>query len=132
MTEQQKILDEIQQYQEFLEIPLSEEVELVILKGNELAVIIARTGYLYADAKRTMNEKMQSEVMESLRRIAKETPLATSRTVNALIDSLCMEERYAVDWIERLNKSATHQLEYCRTLISLAKQERYSTRTINT
>ena len=126
------IKDECGQYQAFLEEPLSEEVETVIQKGNELAVIISKTGKMLTDAKRDLNEKMQSEVMDALRKIANETPFATSRTVNALIDSLCREERFMVDWIERINKSATHTLEYCRTLISLAKQEKYSTRNFNT
>ena len=126
------ILDELQQYQTFLEEHITEEIESIILRGNELAVIISRSGYMVADAKRTLNAKMQSEVFESLKQIAKETPYASARTVNALIDSLCREERFVYDWAERINKSATHTLEYCRTLISLAKQERYSTRTINT
>ena len=126
------IKDEIEQYQSFLEEPISEEVEAAFQKGNELVVIIARTGYLFADFKRTLNGKMQSEVMKSLKKIANETPFATSRTVNALIDSLCREERFMVDWTERINKSATHQLEYIRTIISYAKQEKYSTRQFNT
>lgn len=123
---------ELDQYQSFLEDKITEELETVILRGNELAVIIARTGYLLAFSRQTLNEKMQSEIMQSLKKIAKETPFATSRTVNALIDSLCREERFIVDWIDRLNRTATHQIEYCRTLISLAKQEKYSTRSFNT
>ncbi|GAB6121121.1 hypothetical protein [Dysgonomonas termitidis] len=48
---------------------------------------------------------------------------ATSKAVNKIIDSLCKEEQYLVNWCERLNRSATHQLEWCRTLISKAKEE---------
>jgi protein-disulfide isomerase-like protein with CxxC motif len=114
-----------------LEMPISEQVELVIERGNELAVIIARTGYMLAQAKNNMNEKMQSEVMNALRRIAKETPFATSRTVNSLVDTLCREERFLVDWIERLNRTATHQLDWCRTLVSKAKQDQYYSTGIN-
>lgn len=114
-----------------LEMPISEQVELVIERGNELAVIIARTGYMLAQAKNNMNEKMQSEVMNALRRIAKETPFATSRTVNSLVDTLCREERFLVDWIERLNRTAVHQLDWCRTLVSKAKQDQYYSTGIN-
>lgn len=132
MTEQQKIKDELQQYQEFLEEHISEEVELIVQKGNELSVIISRSGYMMAEAKNKLSERLQSEIMESLREMAKTTPYATSKVINALIDSLCREERFIYDWCERVNKSATHTLEYCRTLISLAKQEKYSTRQFNT
>lgn len=126
------IRDELEQYQQFLEEHISEEVELIVTRGNELAVIISRTGYMMAEAKNVLNEKMRDEVMLSLREIARDTPFATSKTVNALIDTLCREERFIYDWCERINKSATHTLEYCRTLISLAKQEKYSTRQFNT
>lgn len=121
---------ELETIQIFLEQPVSEELSLVVERGNELMIIIARSGYMMAEAKKTLNERMQSEVFESLKQIAKETPFATSRTVNALIDSLCREERFIYDWCERINKTATHQIEYCRTLISLAKQELYNNRPI--
>lgn len=122
---------ELETMQIFLEMPITEELSAAIDRGNDLAVLIARSGYIMADTKRTLNEKLQGDIMEALRNIAKETPFATSRTVNALIDSLCREERYLFDWAERINKTATHQLEYIRTLISLAKQEMYNNRPIN-
>lgn len=114
-----------------LEAPISEQVQLVIERGSELSVIIARTGYMLALSKQSLNDKMQSEVMTALKKIAKETPFATSRTVNALIDSLCREEQFMVDWIERLNRTATHQLDWCRTLVSKAKQDMYYSSGIN-
>ena len=124
--------EELNEYQSFLEEPISEQVELVIERGNALSVVIARTGKMMADSKTILNEKMQSEVMEALRKIAKETPFATSRTVNALIDSLCREERRQVEWIERLNRTATHQLDWCRTLVSKAKADQYYSTGIST
>ena len=33
------------------------------------------------------------------------------------------EEQYLVDWCERINRTATHQLEWCRTLIAKARAE---------
>ena len=86
-------------------------------------VYIARTGKMKADAKYWLNTKKQSEVMETLRQVAKETPYATSKAVNAMIDSLCKEEEFLYDMIERLNRTSTHQYEWCRTLISAAKAE---------
>jgi len=124
--------EELNQYQSFLEEPISEQVELVIERGNALSVVIARTGKMLADSKTVLNEKMQSEVMDALRKIAKETPFATSRTVNALIESLCREERRQVEWIERINRTATHQLDWCRTLVSKAKADQYYSTGINT
>ena len=102
--------------------PSGEEVEEAVVRGNDLAVYIARTGKLLADAKYHLNEKKKSEVFDTLRETASRAK-ATSKAVNAIIDSLCKEEQYLVDWCERLNRAATHQLEWCRTVISKAKAE---------
>jgi hypothetical protein len=126
------LYDELEQYQSFLEEKLTEEVESVVQKGNELAVIIARSGFLMAQCKQTLNEQMQSEVMETVRKLGKDIPIVNQKVTNALIDSLCRNERFMFEWSERINRTALHQLEYCRTLISLAKQEKYNSRTFNT
>lgn len=106
----------------FLNITMSEQVQEAVLRGNDLAVYIARTGKLLADAKYHLNAKKKSEVFDALRDTASRAG-ATSKAVNAIIDSLCKEEQYLVDWCDRLNRTATHQLEWCRTLISKAKAE---------
>lgn len=123
ITPFEDLYNEAESIQSFLEITMSEDASEAQLRGNELMVYIARTGKMKADAKYWLNAKKQSEVMETLRQVAKETPYATSKAVNALIDSLCREEEFLYDMIERLNRTATHQYEWCRTLISAAKAE---------
>lgn len=91
-------------------------------RGNKLAVYVARSGKLLADAKYLLDEAMKSEVLDTLRETAAETK-ATAKAVNALIDSLCKEERRLVTWCERDNRTATHQLSWCVTVISKAKEE---------
>lgn len=106
----------------FLNVTCSEEIEEVVARGNDLAVYIARSGKLLADAKYHLNTKMKDEVFNTIRDTAKQAG-ATSKATNAIIDSLCKQERYLVDWSERVNRSATHQLDWCRTLVSKAKAE---------
>ena len=65
---------------------------------------------------------MNSEVIQALKETAKEARV-TATAVNALINSICREERYLVDWCERCNRAATHQLSWCVTVISKAKAE---------
>jgi hypothetical protein len=65
---------------------------------------------------------MKSEVFETLEKAAKQAG-ATATAVNAIIKSLCKQEQYLVDWCERTNRSATHQLDWARTVISKAKAE---------
>lgn len=123
ITPFEDLYNEAESIQSFLEITMSEDASEAQLRGNELMVYIARTGKMKADAKYWLNTKKQSEVMETLRQVAKETPYATSKAVNAMIDSLCKEEEFLYDMIERLNRTSTHQYEWCRTLISAAKAE---------
>ena len=101
---------------------MSENAEEAVQRGNDLAVYIARTGKLLADSKYWLNEAMKSEIMQTLEVTAKNAK-ATATAINALIGSLCREDRYLVDWCERCNRTATHQLSWCVTVISKAKEE---------
>lgn len=122
ITSREQILQELTDIDRFLSITMSENAEEAVQRGNDLAVYVARTGKLLADAKYWLNEAMNSETMHTLRDTAKEAK-ATATAVNALVNSLCKEERYLVDWCERCNRTATHQLSWCVTIISKAKEE---------
>lgn len=122
ITPKNQILAELNEIDGFLNITMSENPEEAVVRGNDLAAYVARTGKMLADAKYHLNEAKNSEVMETLREAAKNAK-ATAKAVNALIDSLCREEQYLVDWCERANRTATHQLSWCVTVISKAKEE---------
>lgn len=122
ITPKDRILSELTDIDNFLNITMSENPEEALQRGNDLASHVARTGKLLADAKYHLNQARSAEVMETLRETAKNAK-ATAKAVNALIDSLCREEQYLVDWCERANRTATHQLSWCVTVISKAKEE---------
>ena len=122
ITPKDRILSELTDIDSYLNITMSENPEEALQRGNDLASHVARTGKLLADAKYHLNQARNSEVMETLRETAKNAK-ATAKAVNALIDSLCREEQYLVDWCERANRTATHQLSWCVTVISKAKEE---------
>lgn len=122
ITPLEHILSELNEIDAFLSITMSEQAEEALQRGNDLAVYVARSGKLWADAKYWLNESMRSEVLDTLRNAAHDTK-ATGKAINSLIDSLCREQRYLVDWAERCNRTATHQLSWCVTVISKAKEE---------
>jgi hypothetical protein len=122
ITPKDRIFSELTDIDGFLNITMSENPEEALQRGNDLAAYIARTGKLLADAKYHLNQAKNIEVMETLRETAKNAK-ATSKAVNALIDSICRDEQYLVDWCERANRTATHQLSWCVTVISKAKEE---------
>lgn len=116
------IRNEAQQIQEFLEITMSDNPQEVIERGNDLQVYMARTGKLLADAKYMLNEQKRHETMNIIRDFIIDQKLS-AKVQNALIDGLCKEEQYLVDWIDRLNAACTHQLDWCRSVNSKNKEE---------
>jgi len=122
ITPPQQISDELKAIDDYLNITMSEDAADATARGNDLAAYIARSGKLLADAKYHLNVKKKEDVFAILERTAKASG-ATAKAVNVLIDSVCKEEQYLVDWADRVNRTATHQLEWARTLISKAKAE---------
>lgn len=113
-------IDDIEAY--LSEVP-PDEPDLVIERGNELSVYISRTGKMLADAKYHQDKAISESIVYNLGENAK----CPASMLKQLVESTCRRENYLVNSIERLNKAATHQLDWLRTVISKAKEEmRYS------
>lgn len=122
ITPIESIADELAAIDSYLNITMSEDVQEAVLRGNDLAVYIARSGKLLADAKYYLNGKKKSEVFNTLRETASRAG-ATAKAVNAIIDSLCKDEQYLVDWADRVNRACVHNIDWCRTIVSKQKEE---------
>jgi len=121
ITPFEDLITECQSIDEFLNTEISDDMYVVTERGNRLAVFIARTGKMLADAKYWLNTETKTEAIEIIKQIT--SAKYSAKIQNALIESVAKEQQYIVDWCERLNKTATHQLGWCRTLISKAKEE---------
>lgn len=122
ITPKEQILRELEVIQACEEETISEEVTKVIEYGQTLAPYISRSGKLLADAKHHLNTRMKEDTFDALAKAAKQGG-ATAKAINAIVDSLCAEERYLVDFAERVNRCGVHRLDWCRTLISKAKED---------
>lgn len=122
MTDYQQLKAEAQAIQDFLEITMSDDPQEVIERGNDLQVYMARTGKMLADAKYILNEQKRTETMNVVQEFIIDQKLS-AKVQNALIDGLCKEAQYLVDWIDRLNEACTHQLDWCRSVNSKNKEE---------
>ena len=116
-----KLIKESEEIQSFLEITMSDESVEVINRGCDLAAYMARTGKMLADAKKLYNGRKKEEILETITYIS--DCKLSGKVQNALVDSICQEEKYLVDWIDRLNATCTHQLDFCRSIISKNKEE---------
>lgn len=122
ITPKEQILRELEVIQACEEETISEEVSKVIEYGQTLAPYISRSGKLLADAKHHLNTRMKEDTFDALAKAAKQGG-ATAKAINAIVDSLCVDERYLVDFAERVNRCGVHRLDWCRTLISKAKED---------
>ena len=97
-----------------------------------LAVYQARSGYMLAEAKKTLSEKKKAEIVNTIIAIAKENYLS-AKAQNALVDSIATDEQFMVDWLDRINAACKHQLDAVRSLLSFEKevykQNNYGTNT---
>jgi len=114
--------DEAQKIQDFLDITVSNDPAEIIDRIAILMGFMSRSGEMFAKAKQTLRTKKTSEISKTIISIAKEQYLSAS-VQNALLDSICEDEAFMVDWLERINKSCTHQLDALRSLLSYEKEQ---------
>jgi len=119
ITSKENIQKELGEIQDFLEITLSEDINEAVIRGNDLAVYMARSGKLLADAKIHKDEVLKSETMARIKELMS-LPASTS---NKFIETLTKDENYLVTWADRINAACSRQLEWCRTIISKGKAE---------
>lgn len=112
------IKNELEQYQAFLEQPLSGEPDEMVKKLGELNMILARTGLLLAEAKSLRDAKMKDIFFIEFAKLKQLSPTLAKQYVEAS----CKDENYVVNWSERVNRSCVHVGDNLRTIISLAKE----------
>lgn len=115
------ILDELDSFQSELEIEVSDNPEEVQMRIRRLQTIMARSGKIWADAKRDLKAAMKAEITKTIIEIA-QAQFLSAKAQNALVDCLCSNHAHLVDYSDRINKTATHQSDAMRSLLSYEKQ----------
>ena len=131
ITPFEQLISESEEIQEFLDVEfsdLSDYAELIKERGDKLSGYISRSGNMLADAKFHLNEKMKYEVLDIIEKTLLDAKLS-SKVQNSLVDSLCKYEKLLVDKIEQQNKTAKYQIEWCRSRLSIAREELRLTKT---
>lgn len=102
---------------QFLQITVTDDPSAIMDRGNELSVELARTGKMKADAKYWLTLAENKSIVHyagifQSAMVIKEA----ARTDNAY-------EIYLFNFIDRLNATCTHQLDWVRSLLSYSKEE---------
>lgn len=130
ITPFEQLIAEAEEIQQFLDADysdISDNPEIIKERGDSLSTLISRTGNMLADAKFHLNDKMKYEVLKVIEDTLMDSKLS-AKVQNSLVDGVCKYERLLVDKIEQLNKTAKYQIEWCRSRLSMAKEEMNNTR----
>lgn len=118
----ESFLKECAEIQSFLEINMSDDPVEAEERSKQLAVYMARTGKMLADAKQAHNAAKTSEIMEIIRKTGKANNISHT-VINELVKSSCRQEQHLVDWIDRLNATCKHHIDLVRTLMANTRAE---------
>ena len=114
--------EEARKMQDYLDITCSSDPAEMIERTSTLSAYMSRSGEMWAIAKKELRKKKSNQINETIISIAKAAHLSAS-VQNALLESICEDESFLVDWLERINRSCTHQIDSLRTLISYEKEQ---------
>ena len=113
--------EEARQISSYLQATIQGSPEEIQERMADTMVYVARTGEMLAEAKRLLRRRKSEEIQNTILTIAKENCLS-AKVQNALLDSIAEDEAFLVDTLDRLNATATHQLDALRTLLSYEKE----------
>jgi uncharacterized protein YoaH (UPF0181 family) len=107
--------------QNYLDVTCSNNPEEITERIVQLMAHLSRSGEMLAQAKRLLRKRKSEEVQNVIIKIAKENCLSAT-VQNTLLESIADNEAYAVDLIERINRTCTHQLDALRSLLSYERE----------
>lgn len=117
----EELLSKAIKFQAYLEKKVGSEPNELIERVELLSILIAQSGQCLANAKYLQDQVINGTIMEALKS-AYDDRLSAS-TINQFVKSSAKEFNYLVNWLDRINSTATHQLDSTRTIISYRKSE---------
>lgn len=105
----------------YLQEKPSDEPNDIIDRINNLSVLISQSGECLAAAQYYKDAIISSETMQVIKNGYVDKVSMT--VINNLIKSLAKEENYLVNQFDRINATATHQLDGLRSILSYRKTE---------
>jgi hypothetical protein len=118
-----KIESMLMDMQTFIEAAYSTDNGAAITnRAEELERIMALSGKLCADAKYHKDTFTNSAIMDTLKESLNQNGWSIS-LINKKVESLAKDYNYIEKWADRINRTATHQLDFSRTLLSKIKAE---------
>ena len=121
MLDKETLLLKAEKFQKYLEEKPGTEADDLIERASLLSILIAKSGQCLADAKYIQDEIVNGAIMEAIQNFYSEK--LSPSTVNKFVTTAAKEANYLVNWLDRINATATHQLEGIRSMLSYRKAE---------
>lgn len=119
MLNREELEVKIDGFQKFIERKIGKTPEQIMEHAELLSIMIGQSGNCLADAKYLQDTVINGAIMEALSK-AYEERLSPS-VINKFVATAGKDLNYLVNRLDRINATATHQLDYIRTLISYEK-----------
>lgn len=107
--------------QNFLETPAGLEPQDLLDRIEHLHILVAKSGQLLAKAKFIQDDLVNIGLMKAIEDDLDKK--LTPSLINKFVSTNAKNINYLVNWADRINASATHQLDGIRTIISYKKAE---------
>ena len=121
MKPKEQLKEKAERFHQFLQSKFSKEPNDIIDRIELLGILISESGECLADAKYYRDKLINGEIMNALK--AGYASQLTPSALNKFIASLAYEENLLVNMLDRINASATHQLDGLRSILSYRKTE---------
>lgn len=120
MTHEQ-LTEKATKFQSFLEVKFGNEPDELLERIQHLAILVAQSGQCLAEAKQHQDAVINGAIGEAIEKMYNEKLSAS--TINQFVRTAAKDQNYLVNWLDRINATATHQLDAIRTIISYRKSE---------
>jgi len=107
--------------QAYLESPVGQEPAELLERIEFLMIMVAKSGQLLAEAKFQQDGLINAGLLQAMEN-GLDKKLSPS-LIAKFVSSNAKEINYLVNWADRINASATHQLDAIRSIVSYKKAE---------
>ncbi len=116
-----QIRTSLSKMQAYLETPVGQEPAQLLERLEYLLIMVAKSGQLLAEAKLAQDQIINQGLLQAMDQ-GLDKKLSPS-LITKFVGTNAKEVNYLVNWADRVNASATHQLDAIRTIVSYRKAE---------
>ena len=122
ITSVENLTEEAVKMQFYLDVTVGDDPSEWTERGSTLCEYMARSGKCLADAKYHLAQKKKSFIIDELSELLSLFDYSAT-TQKELISNCCGDIERLVTWMDRINRTCNHQIDWLRTLISKEKEE---------